>query len=87
MKGGEDYRNPKSFRSETDRLTNFFRLTKLMSRSIFSRIPGSTTSGDMLEFIRPATVTLQAEGESQAFKNIKQINIRKSKKCLKVIKN
>ncbi len=87
MKGGEDYRDPKYFRSETDRLANFFRLSRLMLRSMFSRIPGSPTSGDTLEFTYPATVTLQAEGESKVFSNIKKIEVRKSKKCLKVIEN
>ena len=87
MKGGEDYRDSVYFRHETDRLTNFFRLTRLMARSIFSRIPGSPTAGDILEFTDPATVTLQAEGESHRFKNIKKIEIRKGTKCLKVIEN
>ncbi len=87
MKGGEDYRDPKFFRSETDRLTNFYRLAKLMSKSIFSRIPGSSTSGDVLEFINPSSVALQAEGESQVFENVKKIEIKKGKKCLKVIEN
>lgn len=85
MKGGEDYHDPKFFRSETDKLASFYRLMKLMLKSIFSRIPGSPTSGDTLEFTNPATVTMQAEGESVKFENIKKITIRKSKKCLKVI--
>lgn len=87
MKGGEDYRDPVMFRHETDRLTSFYRLMKLMSRSIFSRIPGTVTSGDTLEFTSPATVTLQAEGESQVFQDIKKITIKKGQKCLKVIEN
>ncbi len=85
MKGGEDYRDPVYFRSEVDHLTNFYRLVKLMSRSILSRIPGKATAGDVLEFINPATVTLQAEGESQTFENIKKIEIRKGEKCLKML--
>ncbi|MBR3253258.1 hypothetical protein IKF85_00865 [Candidatus Saccharibacteria bacterium] len=87
MKGGEDFKNPKIFRSETDRLTNFWRLIKLMFKSIFFRIPGSETEGDVLEFLEPATVELQAEGEYKTFENIKKIEVRKSKKCLKVITN
>ncbi len=87
MKGGEDYKDPKIFRSETDRLTNFWRLLKLMLKSIFHRIPGSETKGDQIEFLEPATVELQAEGEYQVFQNIKTIEIRKSKKCLKIIQN
>ena len=85
MKGGDDYRNPKYFRHETDRLSNFYRLVKLMLRSIFSRIPGEKTSGDILVFQNPSTITLQAEGESIRFENIKTIEIRKSQTCLKVI--
>ncbi len=87
MKGGEDYHDPVYFRHETDKLASFYRLAKLMTRSIFSRIPGSPTDGDILEFTCPATVTLQAEGESQTFENIKKIEIRKSQKCLKVIEH
>lgn len=87
MKGGEDYKNPKVFRSETDRLTNFWRLMKLMMKSIFSRVPGSETKGDVLEFLEPATVELQAEGEYKTLTNIKKIEVRKSKKCLKVVTN
>ncbi len=85
MKGGEDYKDPKIFRHETDRLTSFWRLFKLMAKSILHRIPGSSTTGDTLDFLEPATVTLQSEGESTTFKDIKKIEIRKSKKCLKVV--
>ena len=87
MKGGDDYRDSKFFRHETDRLASFYRLTKLMLRSVLSRIPGEKTSGDVLEFKSPSTVTLQAEGESIKLENIKKIEIRKSAKCLKVIEN
>ena len=58
-----------------------------MFESVISRIPGSATDGDTLEFVNPSTVALQAEGEGKVFENIKIIEIRKSKKCLKVIEN
>lgn len=87
MKGGEDYRDPKYFRHKIDHLTNIHRLIKLMFESVISRIPGSATDGDTLEFVSPSTVALQAEGEGKVFENIKIIEIRKSKKCLKVIEN
>ena len=85
MKGGEDYRDPTTFHSETDRLTSFWRLSKLMFKSIFFRVPGSKTKGDKIEFLEPATVELQAEGEYKVFENIKTIEIRKSQKCLKTV--
>ncbi len=87
MKGGEDYQKPTIFRSETDRLTNFWRLFKLMAKSIFHRVPGTETTGDTLEFIKPATVAIQAEGEYHTFKNVKTIEIKKGDKCLKVIES
>lgn len=87
MKGGEDYRDPKYFRHQIDHLMNIHRLIKLMFKSVISRIPGSATDGDTLEFVSPSTVALQAEGEGKVFENTKIIEIRKSKKCLKVIEN
>ncbi|MBR2994153.1 hypothetical protein IKF43_02045 [Candidatus Saccharibacteria bacterium] len=87
MKGGEDYKDPKIFRSETDRLTNFWRLIRLMFKSVFVRTPGSETTGDTIEFLAPATVEIQTEGEWKKFENIKKIEIRKGKKCLKVIES
>ncbi len=85
MKGGYDYRVPEKFRSMTDRLTSFPRLFVLMAKSILVRTPGSETTGDVLEFEKPAAVELQAEGEYRIFENIKKIEVRKSKQCLKVI--
>ena len=85
MKGGYDYHDPVVFRSMTDRLTNFWRLSKLMTKSILIRTPGKETEGDVLEFLKPSTVEVQAEGEYRIFENIKKIEIKKGKKCLKVI--
>ena len=87
MKGGEDYLKSRVFRSETDRLTSFWRLFKLMTKSVFVRIPGSETTGDTLEFVESGQVEMQAEGESLVFKDMKKIEIRKAEKWLKVIQN
>lgn len=86
MKGREDYKKPKVFRSETDRLASFWRLFKLMFKSILFRIPGSDTTSDTLEFLNPAIVAIQTEGECKLFKDIKKIEIKKGEKCLKIIK-
>ncbi len=85
MKGGEDFKDPTIFRSKTDRLTNFYRLAKLMTRSMFHRVPGVLTTGDVLEFLAPATVEIQAEGENKVFVNIQTIEIKKTNKYIKVI--
>lgn len=85
MKGGDDYLKPKIFRSMNRKLTSFPRLFVLMAKAIFVRTPGQDTTGDVLEFLEPATIELQAEGEYRVFKDIKKIEIKKGDKCLKVI--
>ena len=85
LKSTPYYQNPHTFLHETDRLTNFWRLFKLITKSIFFRIANTETAYDKIEFLEPATIELQAEGEYQVFKNIKQIEIKKSDKYIKVI--
>lgn len=87
MQGREDYLKAEEFRSVTDRLANMWRLTKLMTISIVNRVPGETTRGDILEFVRPGRVEIQSEGESQVFENVHKIEIGKGTACLKVIQN
>lgn len=84
MKGGEDFLVPTIFRSMTDRLANFWRLSKLMTKSILVRTPGTETKGDILEFTIPSTVSLQAEGEYKTFEKVKTIEVIKPDKHLKV---
>ena len=85
MRGGEDFKKPKVFRSMVEKTISFPRLFVLMARSILWRTPGTETTGDVLEFDEPATVELQAEGEYEIFKDIKKIEVKKGKKCLTVI--
>ena len=85
MKGGDDYLKPKVFRSENCRLINFWRLVKLMTASILKRTPGTETKEDLLEFLEPATVELQAEGEYKKFQNVKKILVKKPDQYIKVI--
>lgn len=87
MRGGDWFLAPEGFLSETGRLTNFWRLASLMTKSILHRVPGEVTKGDVLEFCEPAAVEIQAEGEYKRFKDIRKIEIKKAKKCLKVITN
>lgn len=85
MKGREDYLKPLTFRSEAYRTTSFPRLFMLMAKSILYRTPGKDTKGDILEFVKPSTVSLQAEGEYNTFTGVKKIEIKKPTKFLKVI--
>lgn len=85
MKGGNDYLRPKVFRSETERTIQFRKLFVLMVKSILHRVPGKETDGDMIEFLEPSTVELQAEGEYKKFEGVKTIEIKKVEKPLNVI--
>lgn len=85
MKGGDDYLKPKVFRSENCRLINFWRLFKLMAISILKRTPGAETKEDLIEFLEPATVELQAEGEYKKFQNVSKILIKKPDQHIKII--
>lgn len=85
MKGGDDYLKPKVFRSENCRLVNFWRLFKLMTISILKRVPGTETKEDLIEFLAPATVELQAEGEYKTFQNVTKILVKKPDQYIKVI--
>lgn len=85
MKGGKDFLDPHAFRSKVVKLTSFPRLAKFMATSIFARVPGTTTTGDTIEFKNPATVEIQAEGEYCVFKDIKTICIKKLSRPIKVI--
>ncbi|MBQ9180611.1 acylglycerol kinase family protein [Candidatus Saccharibacteria bacterium] len=85
MKGGDDFLRPRVFRSAAYRLTSFPSLFVLMAQSILRRTPGTETSGDHLEFKKPATVELQAEGEYRTFERVREIDIYKAPRPLRVI--
>lgn len=85
MRGADWCFDAKYFQSETGELANFGNLFVLMARSILARTPGGKTCGDTLEFDAPAKVEIQAEGEYKMFEGISKLEIRKAKKCLKVL--
>ena len=85
MKGNDSFLLAKKFRHMTGKLVNLWNLMVLMTRSILRKVPGRDTTGDVLEFVKPSTVEVQAEGEYQVFTNISKIEIKKSEKPLKVI--
>ena len=87
MKGREDYLDAQIFRSVTGRLTGFWRLFKLMTVSIINRVPGKERTRDVLRFMNPATVEIQAEGESEVFEKVEKIEVRKADKCFKAIRS
>ena len=85
MKGGDDFLRPSVFRSETERTVKIWPLMKLMMKSIFVRVPGEVTRGDILEFDNLAEVEIQAEGEYRKFRDVRKIEVRKNDKFIKVL--
>lgn len=85
MKGGDDFLKPKVFRSETERTISFPRLFVLMAKSVLRRVPGEETTGDILDFEKPSTISIQAEGEYETFVNVSKVEIKKTTKFLKVV--
>lgn len=84
MQGRRWYRG-KTFWSEVAGLASFWRLAVLMVRSILWRVPGRVTGGDVLEFVRPATVEIQGEGEYRVLRGVRKIEIRKGEKWLEIV--
>ena len=85
MKGGRDYLEQKTFKSKVEKLTGFWRLFSFMMESVFIRVPGNETGKDVIEFLEPTTVELQAEGEYEEFRDVKKIEVRKAEQFLRVI--
>lgn len=76
----------REFWSTTVQLGGFWRLMWFMTRSVVARIPGKKTLGDVIKFEQPSTVMIHAEGEYQKLEDVKKIEIKKSKKALKVVR-
>lgn len=86
MRGGKWVFRKKVFRSGTARLGGFWRLLGFMLRSILWRVPGKQHEKDVLEFVAKSDITVQAEGEAEQLKDVKKVEIIKSKHALKVVK-
>lgn len=85
MRGAKSAHRMREFRSTTVQLGSFWRLMWFMTRSVVARIPGKKTLGDVIKFEQPSAVMIHAEGEYQRLENVKKIEVKKSKKVLKVV--
>lgn len=84
MRGGKSYRKEKEFRSNISGLGGFFGLVWFMMRSVFVRVPGKKTKRDVIKFAEASEVEIQAEGEYQRLKDVREIVVEKTK-VLKVV--
>ena len=85
MKTRPHYKKSKMFIRFVGKLVSFPRLCDFMAKSMFVKVPGQVVDGDTIQFLNPATVELQAEGEYKTFENVSKIEIRKAKTPLKVV--
>ena len=77
---------PGVFVRKVAKLTSFVRLTGFMSKSMLHRVSGvEVRNNDEIEFLSPADIEIQAEGEYKKFIQIKRIDIKKDKRFVKVV--
>lgn len=84
MRGGKNYRKKEAFRSNVSKLSGVGGLMWFMMRSVLVRVPGKKTVRDVIKFDEPSEVEIQAEGEYQKLKEVKEIVVEKTK-VLKVV--
>lgn len=85
MKGGEDFTQPKRFRSAAVRTVKMWPLASMMMKSMTKGVPGEDTYGDEIVFPSPSDIEIQAEGEYKKFKQVKKIEIRKNERFIRVV--
>lgn len=85
MKGKKWLFEKESFSGVARSLRSLWKLGKLMAPSIFTKVPGKETNGDILDFNREGTVMIQAEGEYTKIRGVKKIEIRKAQRSIKVV--
>ena len=85
MKGGDYWQNPQEFFVSYGRLTNFFRLCRFMSRSMFTKMPGQIKKAEVkIDFSESKEFEIQAEGEFARVK-AKELIVKKNSLGLKVV--
>ena len=78
MKGGKWYEGKENFLSYHGKMTKFFKLIRMMMKSMFKQVPGMESDYDRLVFDKPVKVMLQAEGEYKMLENVETIEVRKA---------
>ena len=86
MRGSDCYLKSDVFWRSMVNLKSFGSLVVVMLQSIFKRFPGQNIMSDVLDFEKPASVSVQIEGEYQHLRAVRRITVDKAKCSLKVIK-
>lgn len=86
MRGNKQFLKPEGFRSTLAKLGGFGGLMWFMVRSVFFRVPGKKTDRDLVRFEKPSAVEIHAEGEYQRLEGVSEIEVRKAKRGMKVVR-
>lgn len=86
MKGDRQIAATREFWSGTARLGSFWRLMWFMLESICWRMPLEQTKREVIKFEQPSRVIIQAEGESEELSGVREIEVQKTKRPLRVVK-
>lgn len=84
LRGGKYYRGG-NFLSVTADLKGWWKTVWFMGRAVVWRTPGKVSEGDRLEFINPAGVSVQGEGEVTKFVDVNNIEVGKANKMIRVV--
>jgi hypothetical protein len=85
MKGSDWYLKDSRFLSMTGQMTKFRKITPMMLKSMFKRIPGQESEYDCLVFPKATKVMVQAEGEYKMISGVRTVEISKVGKALLVV--
>ena len=85
MKGTDTSAKSKHFLSMTGQMTKLRKLTPMMMRSVFKKIPGTESEYDCLVFPEASEIMIQAEGEYKKFAGVRTVEIAKTEKPLLVV--
>jgi diacylglycerol kinase family enzyme len=84
--GGTWYELEDQFWSGAMRNRSFWRLLDKFAKSLEGKLPGGLAKMDVLSFPEKSDVFVHTEGEGECLKEVKEIKILKSGRCLRVIK-
>ena len=86
IRGRNNAFEPDLFVRKIGKLTSFVRLVWFMAKSMLYRISGEEVQKEeTLNFVVPAEIEMQAEGEYKRFIDVKTVAIKKNKRFIKVV--
>lgn len=86
MKTKDSYKKEGSFRGGVVNLSGFWKMTMFMIKSMNGKMAVTETDQDKIEFYKPARVCIQAEGEYEQMEGVEEIEVKKAKQKIMMVK-